>query len=236
MALKTSLISHWKLEEASGTRNDIYGTNELTDNNTVTSATGKIDTSASFDSATTEYLSIIDNTSISVSDIDFTFAAWIYLSDKTAVRSVLGQNGATGSLSHRIFYNNSSDRFVFQVSNNGTASATATANNLGSPTANTWYYIVVWHDASGNTINIQVNNGTADSTAHTTGVYDSNKSFFIGADNSDSIQQYWNGRIDEVSFWKKVLTAQEKTDLYNGGSGLAFSSWDIVTSGFLAIL
>lgn len=44
--LLTSLIAHWKLDEASGTRNDSHGTNHLTDNNTVTTATAKLGTNA----------------------------------------------------------------------------------------------------------------------------------------------------------------------------------------------
>jgi hypothetical protein len=38
--LKTSLVSYWNLTESSGTRNDNHGTNHLTDNAGVTSATG----------------------------------------------------------------------------------------------------------------------------------------------------------------------------------------------------
>jgi len=42
-SIKTNLISHWLLNEASGTtRNDSHGTNHLTDNNTVTTAPGII--------------------------------------------------------------------------------------------------------------------------------------------------------------------------------------------------
>jgi hypothetical protein len=33
------------------------------------------------------------------------------------------------------------------------------------------------------------------------------------------------GLIDEVGFWKRKLTAQEITALYNGGAGLPFSSF-----------
>jgi len=40
--LKTSLISYWELNEPSGTRADLHGTNNLTDNNTVTTNPGVI--------------------------------------------------------------------------------------------------------------------------------------------------------------------------------------------------
>lgn len=44
--LKTDLVSYWNLTEASGTRNDAHGTNNLTDNNTVTTAPGPYATPA----------------------------------------------------------------------------------------------------------------------------------------------------------------------------------------------
>jgi hypothetical protein len=36
---------------------------------------------------------------------------------------------------------------------------------------------------------------------------------------------YLDGTIDEVGFWKRLLTPVEMTALYNGGAGLAFSSF-----------
>jgi len=45
-ALTTSLVSWWDLDEASGARADSHGVNTLTDNNTVTSATGIVSASA----------------------------------------------------------------------------------------------------------------------------------------------------------------------------------------------
>jgi hypothetical protein len=80
---------------------------------------------------------------------------------------------------------------------------------------------VAWHDSVGNTINIQVNNGTADSAAHNLGVFYGTAPFAIGARDA-AAADYWDGLIDEVGFWKRVLTADERTTLYNGGNGLAY--------------
>ena len=49
--LPTNLIAYWKLGEASGTRSDSKGSNNLTDNNTVTSAAGKWGTAGQFTAA-----------------------------------------------------------------------------------------------------------------------------------------------------------------------------------------
>src|SRR5688572_29665368 len=78
-ALLTSLIAHWRLEETSDTRFDAHSTNHLTDNNTVASATGKLGTAASFTAANQESLAIADNAALSMGDLDFTLAGWVYI-------------------------------------------------------------------------------------------------------------------------------------------------------------
>ena len=72
MALTDSLISYWKLDEASGNATDSHGTNTLTDTNTVTSVAGKINTARYFTNANTEFFTLADNASLSTGDIDFT--------------------------------------------------------------------------------------------------------------------------------------------------------------------
>ena len=74
--LTTSLIAHWNLDEASGTRVDAKGGNDLTDNNTVTQATGIVSNAGQFTAANSEYLSIADNAALSTGDIDFTIPLW----------------------------------------------------------------------------------------------------------------------------------------------------------------
>lgn len=209
----------WRLDESSGTRVDSYGTNNLADNATVTQATGKINSAAQFTSANSEYLSIADNAALSAGDVDFSFGAWVYLDSKTATMTVLGKwNGGSSDREYQIVYNNPTDRFIFRVRNTGnTSNNTASADNLGSPSTGTWYFIVVWHDATANEIGIQVNNGTANTISTAQGVRDSGNAFHIGADSDPT--QYWNGRIDNVYFSKKVWSTEEKTILYNDGIG-----------------
>jgi len=94
MALTDNLISFWGLEETSGTRVDAHGTNNLTDNNTVTSATGKVGTAGQFTNANSEYLSITDNASLSTGDIDFSAQAWVYFDSFGTQRGIINK-GAT---------------------------------------------------------------------------------------------------------------------------------------------
>ena len=72
----------------------------------------------------------------------------------------------------------------------------------------------------GNEIGISVNDGTVDTTAHSGGVASISTGFNIGAAADPT--NYWDGRIDSTSFWWKILTSTEVTDLYNGGSGFDY--------------
>ncbi len=220
-SLTTSLVAYWELEESSGTRVDVHGGNDVTDNATVTQQTGKLGQAAQFTAANSEYLSKTDNAALSTGDIDFTFAAWVYLDSKANNLPIVSKYAGGAQSEYALLYRNAvyGDRFGFIVRNDPTETEVQ-ANNLGSPSISTWYFVVGWHDSSANTINIQVNNGTVDSAAHSAGAFDSTSAFQIGALTAASY--YMDGRIDEVGFWKKVLTAQERTDLYNNGSGLAY--------------
>lgn len=214
-------VACWNLDEASGQRNDSVGSNHLTDNNTVTQAAGKVGNAAQFTAANSEYLSIADTAALSTGDIDFTFTAWVYLDSKATSILVSKSEGAIGKEEYNILYAGTPDRFQFQIADASTvAVGTVSADNLGSPSTATWYFIVAWHDATANTVNIRVNNGTADSAA-TTGVpTDTAARFTLGA-YAWNLSAYVNGRQDAVGLWKRKLTDAEQSYLYNSGNGRA---------------
>lgn len=217
-----TIESFWKLEESSGTRSDSIGSNDLSDNNTVTTSTGKLGEAAQFTAANSEYLNIADNTSLSVGDIDFTIACWVYVDSYGDNRTFVAKwEGSTSDREYVVDYQNSTDRFRFLVTNDGSTTNQVTADVLGSPSTDTWYFIVAWHDASANTINIEVNNGGVDFVSHTTGVFDGDADFSLGAINLASTPtSFMDGRIDAVGVWKAVLTSTERTALYNSSVGV----------------
>lgn len=221
-SIENNLIAFWNLGEANGaTRVDSVGSNNLADTNTVTQETGKIGKSAGFVAASAQLLSIADNADLSTGDIDFTFACWLYLEAKPgAPMRIAGKYNFSGDQREwLLLWDDAADRYQFVISELGTGASNVvvTANNFGAPPVKTFALVVIWHDSVANTINIQVNNGAIDSTAHAGGVFDSSASFTLG--NSIDIAGYWDGRIDAAGFWKKVLTPQEKTIIYNDGFG-----------------
>ncbi len=226
MAVITSLISYWPLNEASGDALDAHSSNNLTDTNTVGAAAGKVSGARDFESGSGELFLLADNAALSTGDIDFSLAAWVNLESKAASQTIVakGDNGSNGEFF--LYYNSGSDVFRLAVASGaGFANITeVSASTFGSPSTATWYFVVAWHDATANTINIQVNDGTADSTGYTFGSYDSALWWSIGS--LGFAAQTFDGLIDEVGFWKKVLTAGERTWLYNTGSGRSYA--DIV--------
>jgi hypothetical protein len=213
--LLDNLVAHWQLEEASSTRFDSHGSNHLTDNNTVGQAAGKLGNAASFVASNEESLSIADNAALSMADIDFTIAGWVYF-DMLDFCGVAGKWEAGPQLEYLVYYDGSNLRFC--VSANG-STPTSIANSQ-TISATTWYFFVGWHDSVANTINISVNNNTPASLSHSTGVFDGTAPFELG--RNDEGASWLNGRLDSVSIWKRVLTSAERTQLYNSGNGLDY--------------
>lgn len=223
---KNSLLAYWRFED---NVLDAHGSNNLTASGSPTyTSDGKVDKAISFVNASTQYAYIVDSDcNLSFGDEDFTIGGWFLLDNKTTSQALIAKYDATNNdREYELYYNQPSDRFIF-VTAGGTGAAsdatTVTANNLGSPSLATWYFILGWHDAVNNEIAIQVNNGTADTNAHTIGCNDNISRFYIGGDDDATPGNLLDGDADEVMVWGRLLTAAEKTWLYNSGSGRGYS-------------
>lgn len=223
--LLDDLVEWWDLDEVSGNRAGSHGALTLTDNNTVTSAAGVagVGTAAQFTRANSEYLDRASDANMQVGDIDFEFSAWVYLDTKTggSFNYILSKRNAPTVREYFLDYVISTDRFRFGVSADGTNNVSVSAATFGTASTGTWYFITCYHDAATNVIGIAINNGTPDTAAHSTGVIVGAGDFTIGAgDNTPTI--FWDGRIAKVGFWKRLLTASERTELYNAGAGATY--------------
>ena len=217
-ALLTSLIAHWRLEESSDTRFDAHSINHLTDNNSVGTAVGKFGSAAAFTALNQESLAIADNAALSMGDLDFTLGGWVYInvSGGSSFTGIAGKWQVSGNLEYLLYFDASV--FRFYVSANGSVPVNVAS---GTPISGaTWYFVVAWHDSVANTINLQVNNGTVASLAHSSGVFNGTASFYLGRNEEGAT--YLDGRLDSFSIWKRVLTAPERTQLYNSGNGLDY--------------
>ena len=220
----TNLKAWWPLDEASGNAIDAHGSNDLTDTNTVGVATGKVGDARDFELANTEYFTIADNTDLSTGDIDFSVGAWVYAESLTGDAQILSKwTNAGNQREYSLMYIASTGNFRFRVSSDGTtAGVTAkSATNFGTISTGVWYFVVGWHDAANNVIGISVNNSTAETAAHTTGVFNGTSAFEMG---TRSAADLWDGIIDESFMTKEALTSSHRDWLYNGGNGRSYAN------------
>lgn len=226
MALTDSLISWWKLDETSDgsgavTRNDSHGTNHLTDSTTVPSATGKVGNGADFEASASDYLNIASNSTLQMGDIDCTFCCWLKLETVSgSTQDFLTKDDASSSREYHIGFNGTNFRVIVWDAATGLSLTQRVATTFGAPSSGAWIFVVAWHDSAANTLNIQINNGTVDSTSTSAGVRVSTAPFRLG--NRGNAASPMDGVMDMVGIWKRVLTSDERTQLYNGGSGLDY--------------
>jgi hypothetical protein len=222
-SLLTSLISYWTLNEASGNRADSVGGNTLTDINTVTQAVGKIAGAGQFVALNSETLTHASNASLQTGDIDFTVAAWFYL-DTLADMSLISKDMSGGGKREfdLEFFSSAGAVNKFRMRLFRAVDSSISVNDTTVISTATWYLVVGWHDAAADTMNIQVNGGAVVSAATGGALQAASDAEWRISSRQFGPGAFANGRIDEAGFWKRVLTAGERTALYNGGNGVTF--------------
>lgn len=97
-----------------------------------------------------------------------------------------------------------------------------------SVSVDTWYHIVLSINGSTGATTLYVDNSKYNTNVGGGSVSQFNvsgRNYVIGSEawyNSIASNRHFNGFIDEIGFWDKVLTDGEVSDLYNSGNGLSF--------------
>jgi len=222
--LVDGLEFYYRLDEQSGTRLDSLNGKHLTDNNTVGYVAGvssKVGDAANFTRGNLEYLSL-DNASLdllSPGDTNWSMACWIKLdssnfSDNQHIFGVW----RTSPSSHReylLYWKAGHTKLWFYTSNNG--SSTSYIPSAASLSANTWYHVMICHDATNDQRLMYIDGALSNSDSYSTGVYQGSGDFNIGRTNNST--DYVDGAVDEFGMWSRVLTAAEAVSLYNNGNG-----------------
>lgn len=228
MAVITSLVGYWPMDESSGSALDSHGSNSLDDHGSTGTATGKVGNARDLEADNFNYFSHADTADLSVGDIDFTVACWVNFEsfDVLFPALIAKSDPDSAQYGYMVLYNTTRNRFVIEASGtaNGSTDQELDADTFGAASFATWYFVVAWHDSVNNQLGIAINGGTADVVSYTAGVFDSSARFTVGArDLVGDPGQRLDGLIDEVGFWKKVLTSAERTWLYNSGNGRSYA-------------
>ena len=219
--LESGLVAYWPMDEVSNgsgpvQRNDVRGSNHLTDNNTVTSNPGRVGNAAQFVRANTEYLSIADNADLRTGNIDYTWAVWVNPDTVAADRSIISKwnSGSNGEYLLRI--DTAGGTAAFYITNGTTFTAVTRPSVF---TAGQWHLVIFYHDSVNDEIGISIDGDTPTTIPWANGSIGSAVPFMVGVDNGNLGVTNFDVRIDEVGFWKRVLTVQERADLWNNDNG-----------------
>lgn len=218
--LKTSLVSYWDMDEASGVRYDSHGSNDLTDNNTVGSTTNAGDAmdggAASFVKLNSESLSVADTADLSGGvGKSYTFSLWMKPAVVTGDNGVFCKGDSASASTLEYFLEQYEDDLYWYVGNATTASY---ATKVAKIATEVWAHIICGFNASTGKGFLSVNNDAQTLSGQLPGdaMLDGAGAFRIGRYGGTV---YYGGQVDEFAVWNRVLTADERTELYNAGAG-----------------
>lgn len=223
MALKDNLILSLELAEPSGNAVDSHGSNHMAE------TSGTIDAfpggGRDLEAADTEYFEIASNADVVTGDVDFAFEIWANLESGGTSPTIFGKwNQTVVADQDYVLYLTTGRVPRFGVQNTPTGGYQE-ANSGVALTIGAWAQIFCWHDSVNNLIAISVNNGTPVTTARATGVKASATALRLGNNVNNSV--YFDGALRRFRMWKgRIPTSGERTSLYNGGAGLAYSAFD----------
>lgn len=213
-----SLVAWWSLE-SDGTDATGRG-NTATPNGTPTYGAGVVSNAASVN-GTTQYFSAAHNADTSTGDEDYTVAGWVKFTDIAGVYSAWGKMSAASGFTRgpTLFIAGSSTLFfrIYDSTGNARSISKATAVSAG-----TWAHVACSYTASSQAVSMTINAGTpttGDFSAYT--FLDSGGVFALGRRGDAS--WYHKGALDEFCIYKRVLSADEITWLYNAGAGRTYA-------------
>ena len=223
-SLETDLVSFWRLDETSGTRYDAFSVHNLTEVGSVAQIPGKIGQGAGFDSAPgVQHLFALNTPELFTGDTSFTVHIWQRMTAKPSVGIGMSKGNNADGWDWDIGYSGfaAEDRWAFSLYLlDGTFLEWALAHSFGSPPLNIWNLLIGWYDKPGGRIYVQVNNGPVDSVAVNRTSLDAKGPLTIG--DWQDFPNHWDGGVDNAAVWKRLLTAKERTLLWNDGAGLDF--------------
>lgn len=220
--LTTGLLAFWRMEETSSNRVDSVAAISLVPNGGATFGAGKHGNAAKCNGVAGAYFAAADSPILSIGPAqDFTVVCWVQFdSFPSGDHGIVGKGNVTANYDDCEFMIwRRIGTLRFSVAN-GTL---ITEVNSGiSPTVGLWYLIIGWLDAANNLLWIQVNNATPVSIACTHDSWDSTGSLEIGRQPGWSASPILDGRVDDVMLYKRILTADERTNIWNAGLGLDY--------------
>lgn len=221
--ITNDLMHWWRMEEASSTRADAHGTLDLAVNGT---AVGQQSPGIDGDAADFDGTGALHEQShqLLTSGDSFTFAAWVK-TDSPSNRAIAGWRDAQGTWSRSnwdLFFTGATT-LSFRIMNTSNTVETISAT---WPDNTNPHLLIVEYDYDNDTFAMYIDDPSSADASDTLAnkMAYRQEGFVVGglANLTTGVAYIMDGWMDEVSVWSRLLTAEEKSYLYNSGAGVGY--------------
>lgn len=171
-----------------------------------------------------QYATRVDNASLSVGDIDFSFAGWFYIDSVISgdynYIFAKGNEGLSRQIAYTFRINPilDPDRLEFRVED-GVTNAGIVRLPADDLVTGEWMFIYVAHDAAADELVISKNAGIPVTNGYTHGSYDDSSPFRLAVAPHFATSGWADARQGALAMWKRTLTQAEIAFLWQGGCG-----------------
>ncbi len=232
-----NLVSYWKFDEVSGNAADSKGNNTLTNNNGTSFFTGIIGNGADLELSSSQSFSITNAAQTGLGFTgSFSLSFWAKFeqlpSSAGSTFSVFFKSDGDVTRSYAIrFNNNVTNGFECEAYGDGTTGTVRAGFSSGAAVSvgdvGVWRHYAATFNAStvtwtlykgGSAISSNTVNNGSFSTIYTS----TNPVQIGGANYQGGGVSFFDGGMDEIGAWNRVLTGAEITSLYNSGAGFQY--------------
>jgi len=206
------LAGHWKLDEDSGTTASDYSSHgndgTLTNMDPATDwVPGQIDGALEFDGGT-EYVLVPHDPSLSRTN-QLTVAAWIYKGSTVGYDSVLSK-GTSGN-DQNYWFGTDDDKIAFGFYHGGFEEFKFDPDLQIA----TWYHIAATYNIAKERVRVYLDGAEVDNWATNKTLDTNTEDLYIGRSQHG---EYWDGKLDDVRIYNRVLDPAEIQALYDEGN------------------
>ena len=205
-----------------------FGNDGATEGNVVVNNTvGKYGSGARLPGGTADIIRVTNSTSLQFTDL-ITVEAWIFPNtDGAAFHPIVSKTDFGTGNGWNFTYQSNGLRITFRKNSGATVSDTSTMLGGQVPTS-TWTYVAMTYDASTNALKTYINGELKDSRTFGDDWTDSADDLIIGNrlnNGNPSSGNFFNGDIDEVKVYNRVLSGDEiRTHYLRNSSFLALGA------------
>ncbi len=225
-------IAHWKMNDnaANTTMVDRTGNHDMTlqRNSSLMTATGQVNEALDFNGSS-DFATLADDDDFDVTTA-LTIAVWIFPDFNTGRDFIIQKRDGTNfPMNYGLEINSERAEFWTHDSVNGFSGAESDSDI----TLSAWNHVAATYDAG--TVKMYLNGSevtwTLNGNAFLSALVPNTELLSVGA--SDVGSSRFDGKIDDLRFYKSVLSSANISEIYNLGNGTEerIPDWETVTSG-----